>query len=346
MTDMWVYNRVPVGAEGNAYDNSQLVARLNPGHQELISYAFTVLSTLGFSYGPSHMEIIVDAKGPVLIEVGARPMGGDFPEELLQECLGHYLVDRALLSYLDPDAFERLEREGYRPRKNMMIKYFIAPEDMTVNAAPALPLICELPSVRRVEYSQTMEARRAVRTVDMMTAPGHVLLCHENESVLIEDYRLIRNIETQYFGMLFEDSSRFTPTLDIERMHLALSQLATYQAYAKGCLVVFDEEAEVPSLEGVTTMTFDAIPKLRQDIAYEKIILHSGNRVMDFSGYCARLKQLVAHLKKGGVLYVTPWGLQATVYGKTGMEIIFRLLGLRLQPPRNRFADMFWGSKE
>jgi biotin carboxylase len=346
MTDMWVESRIPVGAEGNALDSVKLITRLEPGHHELIAYAFAVLSALEFSYGPSHMEIIVDTKGPVLIEVGARPMGGDFPEELLRECLEHHLVDRALLSYLDPDAFERLAREGYRPKKSMMVKYFIAPENMTVNAAPALPLIAELPSVRRVEYSRTMEEKRAVRTVDMITAPGHVLLCHENESALMEDYRLIRNIETRYFSMLFEDSAGFTPVLDAERMQLALSQLAAYQEQAKGCLVVLDNEAESPVLEGVSVVAFDAITALRPDVAYEKILLHNGNRVVKLSEYCARLKKLVQHLKKDGALYITPWGLQATMYGRTGMAIIFRLLGLRLQPPLNRFADMLWGSKE
>ena len=41
------------------------------------------------------------------------------------------------------------------------------------------------------------------RTVDLETSPGSVMLCHEDEAVVMRDYRSLRKLETRHFEMLF-----------------------------------------------------------------------------------------------------------------------------------------------
>lgn len=346
LTDMWVYNKVAVGAEGNAYDCARLITRLEPGHASLVAYAFRALTAMGYEYGPSHMEIMVDTEGPVLIEAGARPMGADFPDDALRESLGHYIVDRALTGYLDAEEFTELEFTPYRPRKHMIIKYFIAPDDMYVDSAPAMPLIAHLPSVRNISYIRAENRVKAPKTVDLVTAPGNVLLCHKEESVLLEDYRLIRKIETSHFDMLFADTGSDKPSFNAELTAEALRNLIDYQDLAQGFLVVLDAGVVPPDLPGAEIISFDQIATLSPYRRYKRIALHNAHRTGDFSDYLSSLQTLTACLEPGGTLYCTPWGLQASGYGAAGMEVVFRLLGLSIEPPLSSPAVFFRALKE
>lgn len=346
MTDMWMYNKIPIGGEGNAYDYAKLITLIKPGYVDIIAYAFEVLSALDFYYGPSHMEVMVDDSGPVLIEVGARPMGGNFSEDLLDECLGHHLVDLSLVSYLDQEKFLELSRKRYRPKKNMLLKYFISPQEIKVNSTPALPLLRQLPSVRQIECGHILEAHRAVQTVDLSTSPGSIALCHENEDVLMEDYLLIRRIETNYFSMLFQDSEDFIAKADPDHVKRALARMIEHHDHIRDALVVIDEHSEDLQLQEAEVTTLSEVNDLEADWMFERIILHSGNRVYNFADYCDRLKGLAAHLKPGGIFLVTPWAINSTEYGSMGMEIILRLLGMRLEVPMSKFKGVIWATKE
>lgn len=346
LTDMWVYNKVPIGAEGNAYDSCKLVTRLEPGHASLVAYAFRALTAMGYEYGPSHMEIMVDTDGPVLIEAGARPMGADFPDDVLRESLGHYLVDRALTGYLDAESFSALEFTPYSPRNHILIKYFIAPDEMYVDSAPAMPLVARLPSVRKSSHRYAADRVKAPKTIDLLTTPGYVLLCHKDESVLLEDYRLIRKIETNHFDMLFTDRGSDKPAYDAESTAEALRNLMDYQELAQGFLVVLDAGLEPPDLPDAEIITFDKIASLSPHRRYARMALHNANRTGDFSEYLNTLQSLTTRLEPGGTLYCTPWGVQANGYGAAGMEVVFRLLGLSIEPPLSSPAIIFRALKE
>lgn len=45
----------------------------------LIEYTRMVLTSLGIKVGPSHFEVMMTTRGPVLIETGARMQGGSLP---------------------------------------------------------------------------------------------------------------------------------------------------------------------------------------------------------------------------------------------------------------------------
>ena len=73
VTDVWRYDKVPVGSKGNAYNYAALVRQPNETEKTLLSYTLKVLDALGFRYGPSHTELMLTPKGPRLIETAARP---------------------------------------------------------------------------------------------------------------------------------------------------------------------------------------------------------------------------------------------------------------------------------
>ncbi len=129
LTDMWVYNKITVGDLGHAYDSVKLITHPTEEHERIIDAAKQAITALGIEYGPAHSEIMLSPNGPVLIETGARPMGGCFPPPLLKECLGHYIVDRSLEAYLFPERFEKRLHEKYRPSKGFLFKYHLARQE-------------------------------------------------------------------------------------------------------------------------------------------------------------------------------------------------------------------------
>ena len=204
MTDMWVYNKVPVGDSGICYDSIRLIRKPDERCRKMVEYIYQALTALGFEYGPSHSELFWDENGPVLVETGARPMGGYMNEDILTEAVGHYLADTALISYIDADKFKTLLGKAYTPPKDLMEKYFITPRHEKLKSIPAMQLLRKLRSVREIKIRDAIERYNTEKTVDYFSSPGFVLLCHEDSEVLMGDYRLIRDLEEKYPILLFE----------------------------------------------------------------------------------------------------------------------------------------------
>ena len=64
----------------------------------LCEYAKRVVKCLGIDFGPAHSEIIIDDKGPVLIESGARLHGGQ-GSRLAQMCFSQPTLNQTLVAY-------------------------------------------------------------------------------------------------------------------------------------------------------------------------------------------------------------------------------------------------------
>lgn len=75
VTDVWQYTKIENQHAANLYFDTFTVDAGAPQFAALVSYAKAVVQALGISYGPVHGEFFIDAKGPVLVEIGARPAG-------------------------------------------------------------------------------------------------------------------------------------------------------------------------------------------------------------------------------------------------------------------------------
>ena len=89
------------------------VCSSSPEYQELIDFNKLVLKAVGIEYGASHMEIILSKKGPVLIEVAARPHGSEGAFIAIAErCVGYSQIDGIVYAYGDsPSKFNSLPDE-------------------------------------------------------------------------------------------------------------------------------------------------------------------------------------------------------------------------------------------
>jgi biotin carboxylase/CelD/BcsL family acetyltransferase involved in cellulose biosynthesis len=71
----------------------------------LFAFAVRVLDALEIRHGAGHCEVIVDADGPVLVEIGARLHGGPPAHLMCRAATGTSQLDLLVQSCLDPDGF-------------------------------------------------------------------------------------------------------------------------------------------------------------------------------------------------------------------------------------------------
>ncbi|WP_244614014.1 ATP-grasp domain-containing protein [Bartonella kosoyi] len=77
------------------YETLDVLDAQDPLYAALISYAKQCIRAVGIEYGPAHMEIMHTARGPVMIEVGARLHGGIAPT-LFAHCYENDLLESAV----------------------------------------------------------------------------------------------------------------------------------------------------------------------------------------------------------------------------------------------------------
>lgn len=71
----------------------------------LIEYNNQCLDALGITLGPSHSEIYLTERGPILVESGARLHGGKSGPLTIEECSENSIFELVAEAYLDPNGF-------------------------------------------------------------------------------------------------------------------------------------------------------------------------------------------------------------------------------------------------
>lgn len=204
VSDLWRYTKLITSDGRSIYDSTELAADFGDITDEVLDYALKVLDALGIAFGPAHMEIMLTAEGPVLIECGARPMGGSFPQHLFKECFGRTQLELSLDAALTPERFPALRREPYAIRKHFCAKCLISDRAGELDAIPGISLLTALPSARSGNFLACLGSFEVPRTVDLFSSPALLYLCHEDADVLRADHDLVRALERDGQNLLFE----------------------------------------------------------------------------------------------------------------------------------------------
>ncbi|MCQ2078867.1 MAG: ATP-grasp domain-containing protein [archaeon] len=203
LTDVWVYGKILQEDGTLAYDYGMLVKDLEPGNTEMIAYAYKVLDAVQMRWGPCHIEIKVDRKGPVLIETNARPMGLAMTATYLDECLGYHITALTLDTMIHPQQFKALSLRPYAPRKYALMKIMIIPERIVADFSPTMVFANALKSMREVLFFGKDGVSEYARTVDLDTSPLTLKMINEDYGELRRDYELLRLIEKNYFDIYY-----------------------------------------------------------------------------------------------------------------------------------------------
>lgn len=195
--EIWRYYKRHLPDGHIVFDYHEPVPPEDPVALRLDRYTREVLDALEIRNGAGHSEVMLTARGPVLVECGARLGGGQVPH-INVRCLGTSQVDLLALSLTDPTGFAALDDIAYRiverPRHVSLINPHVwgrVPSDDALADIRALP-----------SYAHDVLAfpagRQISRTIDVVTSPGFVYLISPDRQQIINDYARIREIELEY----------------------------------------------------------------------------------------------------------------------------------------------------
>ncbi|MFF3889178.1 ATP-grasp domain-containing protein [Streptomyces sp. NPDC001914] len=195
--EIWRYFKTRLPGGNIIYDYNEPLAPDDPQAKRVEAYTHQVLDALEVRNWAGHTEVMMTARGPVLVECAARFGGGQVPD-IGNRCLGTNQIDLIALAVADPDAFDRLPTTAYQLLRRVRYVHLVNPDDHGVAPSEeAMAAVRALPS-----YAHAVTTRAAgaplPRTIDVATQPGYVILISEDPEQLRADYRRLREIERDH----------------------------------------------------------------------------------------------------------------------------------------------------
>ena len=195
--EIWRYYKKRLPGGNIIYDYNEPLAPDDPVARTVEAYAHQVLDALEVRHWASHTEVMMTARGPVLVECAARFGGGQVPD-IGNRCFGANQYDHIALSVADPDAFNRLPTIAYQLLQRLRYVHLINPRDHGVAPSDeAMAAIHALPSYAYTALAHP-EGHPLSRTIDVATQPGYVILVSDDQAQLRADYQRLREIERDY----------------------------------------------------------------------------------------------------------------------------------------------------
>lgn len=194
------YDKILIPGRGKIYNYVKIVSPSEEKIKQVINYALLVLDVIGLEFGPSHIELIVDKHGPVLVETNCRPCGGMMRRMWLEKFLPHHETNICLDSYLHPDKFLKYPL-CFEPTSNAIIKPIIVTENVYAIENNLGEIASRLESF---VYEMNMGGGKTYsKTIDFSTNGGFVYLCHSDMEVIMRDCMYLHNIEINSPEKLF-----------------------------------------------------------------------------------------------------------------------------------------------
>lgn len=197
ITDYGFSNREVTSDNGIIYDSMDMLAPQGDIYKQIRDYYFKVLDALGITNSASHGELKVDDKGPILIEVGARLPGINYPK-LVELCVPYGPIQALADIYTNPEKFiETIKIDRYPKRfgKVVFLQSTVAGrliDDLDFS------FLNDLGSFRTLAL-ELHKGDIINETQDLFSCPGFVMLAHEVPSVLETDHQCIRKMEKEIY---------------------------------------------------------------------------------------------------------------------------------------------------
>ena len=340
VTSIWQYDKVKMANGTNAYNYSQTVNRLDVGHSRLVNYAFDVLDAIGIKYGPVHGEFMVDERGPVLIEVNCRPMGGGMSRKFVEQLFGHHETDCALDAYLNPGKFEEELNKPYRPLRKGAMKFFILPRDVAAESTPIVPIAKRLKSFHKGLFDRVGREKLITQTKNLETTGGMVYLVHPEEQVVIDECNLLHTIEMKYPDILFQQAGTgASPAASGADIAAIMKEMRC----GGGTLVFSDTDVQV---EGATVIGEKELRSAYDSYEQGILDLSRPETFADLEIVIQQIYEFADKIREHGRIIIPESTYRNLPYGMEGMEILLRITGLRIEMPRAGMKNVIVASVE
>lgn len=343
MNSVLRYKKQTTPEGGYIYDYIETITRLESGHSEMIQYALKVADAIGIKYGMVHGEYVIDKTGPVLIEVNCRPMGCSMTAEFLDSIYGQHETDTTLDCYLNPEKFMASLNKPYRPKRKGVLKLIIVPGEREVEDTPIWEIGSQLRSIYKIAADKGSTARIYHKTRDLESNGGILYLVHDNEHVVQEDLKLLKEIEHRYFQYILNEgmSRRWFPDPKMPKNDYR-KIIENNKCYG-GILVLSDEKVDINGVKSVTPDTYKEAQK-----GYDFVIVGCQDYLTTISETkCLKIIfDAISLLRPGGKVIIPKGTWHYLSYGRQGAELLLRITGLVIEPPRSVDSDEVIGTNE
>lgn len=192
VTDIWLTKKIDNKFASNLYYDSWIVGPEYKKYNEIVAYAINVARATGITYGPAHIEVKIDSKGPALIEAHARFGGGRQPE-ILRE-ISNFDPFRATL-----EVFTR--GQITLPVKVQYSKFAAVADCPSVwncekGTVHGIEQIRKLPSYYSESLLYGPYPQRIVPSKDFSKFPLAIYLIHKEQSQLQQDLEQVHSLFT------------------------------------------------------------------------------------------------------------------------------------------------------
>jgi D-alanine-D-alanine ligase-like ATP-grasp enzyme len=232
---LWRYDKGPANGAPFVYFADELRGCAGPREARLVEYAFRVLDSLGWQWGPCHIEVkwaargaggdgggveggdgggaegsssgdgSNDGGGPVLVEINAGRWNGVDFHTLVSVCTGHDAYEATLDAYLDKEAWEALpSRPPAVLRGHGRLVKLVSSVSGTLVAPPEelhAEALAGLPSLLHFETEANAPGDTVTQTVDLASCAGYAHLLHADEAVVERDYQTLRQLQPRMFAV-------------------------------------------------------------------------------------------------------------------------------------------------
>jgi hypothetical protein len=204
-TDVWCFEFQPNDHGSIKFTEHYLLAPEHEFFGPLVDYNWRALDALGIRNGPSHSELKFTARGPRLVETGARLMGATIERDQFVAALSETQVDLTAMAVCAPDDFRaRLDRP-YRLSANLKIMWVHFSSAGVITSDDGCDRLAELESF--AGYFGRPRMGETVRpSTDTTGKGGFVYLLSEDHVALERDAERARKLIDG--GELFEVAAR------------------------------------------------------------------------------------------------------------------------------------------
>ncbi|GAA1255926.1 ATP-grasp domain-containing protein [Kitasatospora nipponensis] len=193
VVEIWRYNKRPAPGGRSINDFDYPLDLDDPTARRLAAYVLPVLDALEIRNGAAHTEVMLTARGPVLVECAARLGGAQLPH-VISRCLGIDQVDALAQAIAAPHRV----LDGTLPaaRRLTTLRYvnLISPGAGVVPSGAGWDRLRALPSYLDMVLT-IPEGEPVVQTLDLVTSPGYVYLSSDDPRQVAADYRRLRELE-------------------------------------------------------------------------------------------------------------------------------------------------------
>ncbi|MFF7383281.1 hypothetical protein [Streptomyces griseoluteus] len=193
VAELWRYTKRAGSAGYPVYDYEEPVPVDSAEAEVLRRFVGEALDALGIVSGAAHTEVMMTARGPVLIESGARLGGGTAPA-VVERCAGTSQTRLLAETLLDPHRLREFDDTAVEWKGALRNVALINSRPGTVTSLDWTKRLEALPTLVHLVHGAVV-GEHLGETVDLISSPGYVYLADEDPRAIERDYRALRALE-------------------------------------------------------------------------------------------------------------------------------------------------------